>query len=221
MRGNRVAAIVLIPFTLLVTSPGFAGTVQISHDTLQCAPEDGNAKVAAQVPADAKLAEARVYFRAAQYEEYRYLEMRKGEDGNLWAILPIPKNETKEIKYRVAVKDRDGLESSTELLTVPVKSCDAKLTDVEKGYAQNLVIGLTDDKQNPVPEGFKCEGVISKITVQGVLMPHDECAAVIAAFLIPPGVWVAAGAAAVAGGVVIATDKDPKPISPYRPSTNR
>ena len=218
MKGRRVAAAILVPALLLPAGLLRAATPAISHEKLSCIPS-GNSKIVAEVTAPVMLTAVRVYFRSTKYESLRYVEARKGEGNQYWAILPIPKAETDEVEYQITAVDEKGDRSATEKLLVEVKSpCDMELTDVEKTYARNLVIGLTDDAQDPVPEGFKCEGIISKITVEGVLKPHDECAAVMA--VIPPGVWVAAGAAAVAGGTIIVSDKDDpeQPLSPSRPA---
>lgn len=217
MKGRRVAAAILLPALLLPAGALRAATPTISHEKLTCIPAD-NSKIVAEVTSPVMLTAVRVYFRSTKYETRRYVEARKGVGNQYWAILPIPKAETDEVEYQITAVDEKGDRSETEKLLVEVKSCDMELTDVEKTYARNLVIGLTDDDQDPVPEGFKCTGIISKITVEGVLKPHDECAAVLA--VIPPGVWVAAGAAAIAGGTIIVTDKDDpeQPLSPSRPA---
>ncbi len=212
MKGARIAAVLLIPLMGMPTGV-LAATPTITHQKLSCIPADGNAKIYASVSSSASLASVRVYYHAEQFKQDYYMEMRRAEENLYWATLPIPKSETKQVEYRIVTKDMDGAEGTTEKYVVDVKSnCDSSLTEVEKKYASNLVIGLTDDQQNPIPDGFKCDGVISKITVIGVLMPNDECTH---ALFIP---WVAAGAAVVGAGVIVLGDDTKKPVSPYRPA---
>jgi hypothetical protein len=140
--------------------------------------------------------------------------------------LPLPKKETKNVVYKFVVVDGDGKDYKTESFTVPVASpCSIPLSGEEKAYGDNLVIGLVDMSQPVVPEGFKCEGVIGKITVEGVLMPHDECRLALAALVpvVPPGVFLAIGAAAAIGGGIIISQSggdDTTPVSPARPAAN-
>lgn len=219
MRGRRIAAAILLPVLTLPAGALRAATPTISHQKLTCIPRD-NSKIIMDVTSPSMVTAVRVYFRSTKYQTERYVEARKGPGNQFFAILPIPKAETDEVEYRIMAVDVRDDRSETDKMLVEVDSgCDMKLTEAEEIYANNLVIGLTADDQDPVPEGFKCEGIISKITVEGVLKPHDECAAVLA--VIPPGVWVAAGAAAVVGGtIIIDQDEDPKqPLSPYRPTS--
>ncbi|MGH9365903.1 MAG: hypothetical protein ACRD1B_11675, partial [Thermoanaerobaculia bacterium] len=51
----------------------------------------------------------------------------------------------------------------------------APLTDEERMYASNLVIGLTAADQSGLPPGFLCTGIVRKITVSGELRQNDAC----------------------------------------------
>jgi hypothetical protein len=196
---------------------------KITHAKLTCIPADGNARIAVNVTSSSPIISARVYFRSAVKSsgDY-YLELKKGDGGNYWAVLPIPLPETTSVNYRIVVKDADGQDTGTETFSVPTtSSCAATLSGDETRYANNLIIGLTSDSQSGVPDGFKCTGVVGKITVAGDLRPNEECRqAAAAGWVFPPVAWAAVGIAAGAGaGAIIATSTDCKcpPVSSARP----
>jgi hypothetical protein len=208
----------LAPFALaaLIARVGVAAPGEpprVAHERLTCVPSDGNSRVAATVSAGAPIISARVYFKAVDRDRDYYLEMRRGEGGSYWAILPVPESATKGVQYRIVVRDGDGMDGSTDVAVATTSSnCPVTLTDEEKRYAQNLVIGLTRDDQKAIPEGFRCVGLVSKITVHGELKPNDEC------LKIPAALWVAGGAAALlGGGIIVANPSSGPPVSSPRP----
>lgn len=222
MSRSRPVQVLCLSGLILATVQARGAAPAIGHEKLACVPSGGNAKVVATVSSASPVTAARLYFKSAKYPTEYYMEMRRGDGSGLWAVMPIPKGETDSVQYRISTKNAAGEEATTEQFSVPAESsCRVSLTEPELGYAANLVIGLTDNQQDPVPSGFECTGVVSKITVEGVLMPHDECRRVLAAVLFAPaGAIVGAGAAAVAAGAVIISNGggETKPISPYRPA---
>ncbi|HUM01883.1 MAG TPA: hypothetical protein VL084_06330 [Thermoanaerobaculia bacterium] len=191
-----------------------------------CVPEDGNLKVWVNVETPSPVTSARVYFHSvAKKSGDYYLELRQGNEGYYWAILPYPVDETTEVQYRIVVKNADGLEASTAPTTVPTRSsCTLELTNVETRYANNLVIGLTSDSQPAIPDGFRCKGVVGKITAAGDLKPAEECRQVLAAAAAgataPTAGWIG-GAAFIAGATAISItqtrDCHCEPVSSARP----
>ncbi|HQR47046.1 MAG TPA: hypothetical protein PLB02_08385 [Thermoanaerobaculia bacterium] len=210
----RTVAIATIAVLLIgsVTPAAFAAEPpKITHATEACVPAEGNVRVSVIVTSSSSVISARVYFHstARKTGDY-YLELRQGENNVYWAILPYPVTETSSVQYRIVVKNADGLEASTEPYTVPTATaCTLTLTGDETRYANNLVIGLTSDTQPGVPDGFKCKGVVSKITVNGEMKPSEECrqagAVVAAGAPIPIVPWIVGSAALVAGGATIAS----------------
>lgn len=85
-------------------------------------------------------------------------------------------------------------------------------------------MGLLSDTLNPVPEGFKCDGIIGKVIVDGTLMPHDECYRVPAAAAAGSGVpttalLIGGAVAAVGAGIIISNNSGTdEPISRSRPA---
>lgn len=207
-----------------------AAPPKITHDKITCVPAAGNAKIAANITSSSAITSARVYFRSAVKNsgDY-YLELRQGEAGAYWAVLPYPHAETTAVQYRIVAKDGDGKEAGTETYTVSTSSsCVLALSADEAKYANNLVIGLTSDAQSTVPDGFLCKGIVSKITVAGELKPHEECRQVLAAATskkIPTAVWILGGAAVVGGGAIIVNNNTGggggAPVSPARPAARK
>lgn len=198
-----------------------AETPRIHHQRPECVPSDANARLEMSVTSDSPIVSAKVFYRSSAHEGYpRYFyQMRRDPSGKFWAVLPLPESETKEVLYEFVAHNIDGTESRSATLRVPVRSnCRMPLTDEEKLYTENLVIGLTEDSQEVVPKGFQCVGVISKITTQGELMPHEECRKLLAYwYRRPVGLWIAGGAAVIAGGGIIVTGGGGPPVSPSRP----
>lgn len=211
----RVAVLVLVAGVPPGARAATNDPPRIQHERLTCVPSDGNARVKANISAGSPLTSVRLYFRAAQWSRDYYLEMRRGDAGLFWAVLPVPESGTKAVQYRIVTRDGDGFEASTDSIVVPTDSnCTVNLTDEEKRYANNLVIGLTNDQQNAIPDGFKCVGLVSKITVNGELRPNDECRKV------PAALWITGGAAALVGGGVIISNPGGgggPPVSSPRP----
>ena len=183
---------------------------------LACIPDKGNARITVQVT-DTPTS-VRVYYRAREEAQEYYEEMRPGTaGGSFWAMLPIPKNDTKGVVYRIQETDAEGKTVSSPALDVPVNSsCPPVVpTQEEQKFAENLVIGQTAEKQTTVPPGFECDGIVSKITVAGDVKSNDECRKPVAA-------WIAGAAALVAGGLVYSNNHGgghhhKPPVSQARP----
>jgi hypothetical protein len=196
----------------------FAAALEVSSQQLAAIPADSNARVTASVPPGSTVASARVYFNAVGKKPEYYVEMVPAGEGKYWAMLPVPKSETKSVDYRIVFRDSDGKPFQSPQMNTPVKS-SAKVepTEVETKYAKNLVIGVTDPEAPLMPEGFQCVGVISSINIRGELKPNEVCRNVI----VPPLAWVAAGAAAGTIGVIVVEQPPdaPPPVSPAFPSS--
>lgn len=199
--------------------PARAGDLpKILHEKLPCVPPDGNARITMRVTSTSPVSSARVYFKSVRYDRDYFLEMRRQPDGTFWAMLPLPEDETKNVQYRLVVKDSEGMVASKDFVAPVDSPCAQNPTEEEERFSKNLVIGLTENEQPVVPEGFRCVGVVSKITVEGEMIPHEECRQLLAYYRrIPVGVWIAGGLAAGTGTILIIKGKD-KPVSPSRPS---
>jgi len=194
-----------------VPTLGAAEPVKISHQKVTCIPGEAQAKLLCDVTLSTFIDYVRVYFHSNAYKDDYFVEMRHGAGNRFFAFLPWADTAvTKGVTYRIVVKAGDGTESSTEQFNVPVSGdCPVSLSDVDKGDASNLVVGLTTSAQPLVPQGFLCKGIVSLITANGVMKSHEECRKVLVAGLagIPTVVYVGAGAAAAAGeGLIISNN---------------
>ena len=210
----RVVSAVLAVF-LVAPQLGLGEPMQVTSERIPGVPKGANARITASVPPQTSVSAARVYFNAEGKTPEYYLEMVRGDSGNFWAVLPIPKSETKKVQYRILFRDAEGKDTWLPRETVPVDNTKFDLTETEIRYAKNLVIGVTDPDVELLPDGWECYGVVSSINVVGELKPNEVCRSVI----IPPALWVAGGTALTAVGAVILTDDDEpkKPVSPSRP----
>jgi hypothetical protein len=158
-----------------------------------CVSSAAPVKVTSRVPRST--ASAKAYFKAAGQQTEYYVDMRRAADGSMWGFIPAPAPSTPSFTYRVVSTDPSGHQESSTLHTAtPATSCPAQqLTTLEQNVASNMVIGLLNASQSPVPPGFLCRGIVSYITATGELRPNDECRRLIASGVQP-------GAAGTAGG---------------------
>lgn len=194
-------ASMILPGLALAQAPSVTVTSPAS-----CVAPQGTYKVTANIPGD--VAMARVLFRAegttCPTSEY-YVEMRRGENGNFWALLPVVAQGTGKISYRVWARSANGAQRVTEVKTVNVDASCAipSWSADEQKFAQNIAIGLTNGAQNAEPCGFLCNGVARVINADGTMVANQACAATLAAAA-AAGTTAGVGAAA-AGGSAAAT----------------
>jgi hypothetical protein len=211
-------AAVLWPATLLAAPEIFTLTVP------NCAPSGGNSVIALSTTPESGWSSVRTYFRKAGSTDFYYVEMRSAGLGKYWAALPRPEDATAVVEVQMAVRDAEGKETRAALQKLPVTtSCPLILTPEQDRFAQNLVVGETVRSQaGQVVEGFRCDGVISRIEANGSLKPDESCRRVLMAEaaqaadeenrrkVIP---LIILGA----GGVALVTHKEPPEASPPRP----
>jgi hypothetical protein len=84
-------------------------------------------------------------------------------------VLPRPAEGVEAITYRFVARNIAAAESTSTAYTVPVESAcaSAALSENQRQYAQNLVLGRTAT-EGPVAE-FECEGVIAQVAANGDL----------------------------------------------------
>ncbi len=166
---KAIAAAAIVSMIVPGVSLGKPPSITVTSPAACVAPQ-GTYKVTANIPGD--VAMARVLFRAegmtCPTSEY-YVDMRRGDGGNFWALLPVVANGTSKISYRVWARGNDGAERVTEVKIVNVDAACAvpTWTPEEKKFAQNIAIGLTRPEQNMEPCGFLCNGVARVITAGG------------------------------------------------------
>lgn len=204
----------------------YAAPPSVTQTRLACIPRDANAKVTARV--EGKPSSVRLYFHQTDDAcgDY-YVDMRSTpQDPTLYtAILPLVASDAKAVTYQVHVQNPGGKEILGDAMSIPVSgNCVAPaLTPDDLHAASAIAVGLTQPKQSPVPCHFKCNGIVSYITVSGELKPNEECRLLMAgkpkAWYQKPGNEVAIGAG-VAGAAILAGSSHHHhhpPPSPARP----
>jgi hypothetical protein len=240
---KRVTA--LATMVAMVVGPALFAADVPAVTPAPCASSAAPVKIVSYV--DTEAVWSKVYFKAAGQQAEYYVPMRRAADGSMWAFIPAPEVTTKSFQYRVVSMDSKGVQTSSTVATATTAlSCPAqKLTSAEQRAASNMVVGLTSPAQSPVPVGFRCQGVVSYITVAGEMRNNYECRAVVASAAQPGATTGAAGSttgnatgaaaasgnglstrtviaitagAAVAGGLLYEKHhKHHKPVSPSRP----
>lgn len=204
-----------------------AAPPSVTQVRLACIARDANARISARV--EGHPTSVRVYFRqendpCGQY----YVDMHpSAQDPALYtAILPLVAPDATSVIYQVRVQNGAGKELVGEPMTVPVSAnCVAPaLTPEELHAANGIVLGLTQPDQHGAPCRFKCNGIVSVITVTGELKPNEECRLILAGRAKPwyqrPGNLAAIGAGAIGAGLLAGSgggNGNSTPPSPARP----
>ncbi len=142
-----------------------------------CSARGANVPVSLRVTPSGAWSSVRVYFRAQDAADLYFLEMRANGDGSYWAALPRPDASVTGVDVIAAVRDADGREFRAQVKRVAVApACATMLTDEEKRFANNLVIGETTAAQANAPlRGFTCEGLLARMRVDGSFAHDSFC----------------------------------------------
>lgn len=179
-----------IPILAAVIAAWSAGALvaqgpSITVDEVPCFPERDNGIVWATVEPEVGGSTVRLYFRWDEHGDMYFVDMIAGGDGRYWGIPAKPERRTEEVELFVAVVDPSGrVLSRTDELYSPVEDdCDVELTPVQAGVANNLTVGETVPAQegNKIL-GFLCDGVVTRISSDGILRPDEVCRACVIAW---------------------------------------
>jgi hypothetical protein len=153
-----------------LSKPPQAG-LQIDHDPLACMTTVTAPVVEAKVQPGPDVARSYVYWRAAG-TPYFYYTVMEGPVPAVKGVIPRPLPETKTVDYYVLATDKASLAKKTPDYAPPVVEssvCKDKGLPVGAGGA-GLTIGLTDEKQSPVPPGFNKNDIAKVILLTGVVV---------------------------------------------------
>jgi hypothetical protein len=160
----------------------------------------------------------RVELEDEWWEELKDRDWMDGRDRD-WLEKWLEERDYEAAEYYVAVYDSAGerLESSpiTLVEVLDQEECEVTLDRRQDGWAQNLIIGETQDDQVGGPVfHWLCDGIVTRIGTDDVIRADEYCRACVVA-LIP--LWVAGGALAAALIAEEIIDPDRPPASPSRP----
>ena len=138
----------------------------IEHQPVHCLLAGKYPRLDACVEPLARVARARVYFRAEGVGAWYYVEM-KPEDPCFSGVLPRPKKSLKRVSYYLAVTDRDFAEARTEEYTTVVvpdgNSCSDGIPAPFLTSASVVVGGAA-----ALPSGFVGGGILAGVGTAAV-----------------------------------------------------
>lgn len=187
----------------------------IQLDDVECVPRNDNGVIRGTVRPEVGGADVRLYFRWDDHGDFYYLIMEASGGGRYWATPPKPSDENHQVEYYVAVVAPDGtVLGQSEPEVAPVTGdCEVPLDRVERGMAENLVVGETAvEQQGRDILGFLCDGIISRIGPDGVLRADGICRRCIVAWFEKPQALVPA--AVLLGGGTTLTGIEASPSRP-------
>ena len=188
-------AIVIVASIGAAPSMLAAGAGKILHEPIPCIPAAGHGRIEASLAPGVTASSVRVYFRGEGAKEEYYSEMRRNQPGRYWAVFPVAAAGQKAILYRVVARETEGEFAQTPSLRAPVVTgCPAVLTEEERRYAKNIVLGMTSADQGDSLTAFTCAGVVAKITASGDLRTLPSCI---------DGVATGSGAVASSSGTAV------------------
>ncbi|MGD1149234.1 MAG: hypothetical protein ABR961_14930 [Thermoanaerobaculaceae bacterium] len=209
---KRLVAVAIV----LGAAVAHAAPPTMTPSVITCLSKDGNTLVSLSLKPEIGWSSVRVYFRKTGSPDFYYLELRSDGMGNYWGTLPRPDAGTRSADIQFAVKDGEGVETQSPLQTVSVTStCTTSLSPEQERFAHNLVIGETVISQaGAMLAGWQCNGVVSRINVNGQLRPDATCRAVLIAaaagaterILLPAALL----GGAVLGGIIIHNNENPE-----------
>ena len=215
---TALAAALLLAIPLAIAAPARAqaqGPVQVTVEEAPCVPNNDNGLIRATVQNPPGGAETRLYFRWDDHGDFYYVVMEALPDGTWWATPPKPTDQNKQIEYYVAVVNPDEtVAGRSDSIETPVTAdCPVVLDELQRGYAENLVVGeTTEDQVGEEVMGFLCDGIISRIGSNGVIRADSICRRCIVAWWDKPEALVPA--AILLGGGTTISDIEASPSRP-------
>jgi hypothetical protein len=200
---------------LLLAGAAVANAQSVSVEKPSCLPMEENGVVRATASA-ATGQSLRLYFRWKEHEDFYWVVMEPEASGRFWAVPPKPEKRNEHVELYAALVDPAGkVAARSESQTVKVTSdCRVQLNAKERGVAENLTVGETSPKQQGKKVlGFLCDGVVTRVSSEGVRRADEVCRSCVIAFWQRKAVVLPIAAGFV--GIVV-TDDGPEP-SPSRP----
>jgi len=115
--------------------------------------------VVADVTAPAKVQKSRVYFKAHQFPDWYYIDMKAANRPHYQALLPQPLPETQKVDYYIHALEHHAPDHRTDQYEPAVskggcrRNERAAAAEVDAQEANQIVIGGTREGQPPIPPG--------------------------------------------------------------------
>ena len=174
----------------------------IAHDPMACMQAQENALALADVTAQSQVQKSRVYFKAHQYPDWYYVDMKAPNRPRFLALLPQPLPDTQKVDYYIYALDTTMQTARTDQYEPPVSaSCQTSKpgpgAGLDPAEANQIVIGGTKEGQPPIPPGFNKKGIIAFVAVTGAVIAGAALSS--AASVASAGTTASAGAGASGG----------------------
>ena len=207
-------ACTLIAAGLLLTAAATAHAQSIALEKTSCIPKEDNGVVRANTSGAVSAQTPRLYFRWKDHEDFYWVEMEAEPGGRFWATPPKPEERNEQVEVYAALVDAIGkvvTRSESQLVKV-TKGCDVRLTEKERGVAENLTVGETSPKQEGKKVmAFLCDGVVTRVNSAGIRRSDGVCRACVIAW------WQRAAAVAPSFALITPPFHPPEEPSPARP----
>jgi hypothetical protein len=213
--GIEMRARILLAMGLLLAGAAAARAQSVSLERTDCLPREENGVVRAAIPSSLAAGQgARLYFRWREHEDFYWVAFEAEPGGRYWATPPKPEQRNEQVEMYAAVVDPTGkaiARSETQIVKVK-DDCKVKLTEKERGVAQNLTVGETSAKQQGQKVlAFLCDGVVTRINHASVRRSDEVCRACVIAWWQRKAVLIPAAGVV---GVVVSDQPEPSPSRP-------
>ncbi|MGE0454190.1 MAG: hypothetical protein AB7O37_17245 [Vicinamibacteria bacterium] len=193
-----------------------AQEVSIEHDEVRCVLADRFAVIEARLEPVTAVARARLLFRAAGSADWYYVEMSQAQEV-FRGTLPRPLETTRRIDYYIEAVDRSLGQVRTEDYSAAVVKpgqCAPSLRVAAAAPSARIPLGSLTPGAPVLPPGFSAAGVVSIAGGVTATTGGAASSAVAGGGAGAGGLSTStaalgiAGAAALAGGIIVASDSD-------------
>ncbi len=176
---------ILFTAVLLLAAAATAHAQSIAVEKPSCIPKENNGVVKATASGVAPGQTPRLYFRWKDHEDFYWVALEPEPGGRFWATPPKPEERNTQVEIYGALVDAAGkavVRSESQVVKV-TDNCDVRLTEKERGVAENLTVGETSPKQEGKKVmAFLCDGVVTRINSAGVRRSDEVCRACVIAW---------------------------------------
>ena len=209
----RARILIVTGLFLAGAAVGRAQTVKL--EKTDCIPHEENGVVRAAIPALTTGQSARLYFRWKDHEDFYWVALEAEPGGRYWGIPPKPERRNDHVETYAAVVDPAGkVVARSESQMISVKSdCKVRLSEKERGVAENLTVGETSAKQQGQKVlAFLCDGVVTRVNHSGIRRSDEVCRACVIAWWQRKAVLIPAAMTGI--GVIVTDQPEPSPARP-------
>jgi hypothetical protein len=181
---------------------------QIQHTPLLCLEPAGFPELDARVISPSAVQRTRIYFKAHQFPDWYYVEMKAVEAAKYMALLPQPMEGTTHIDYYVYALDSQFQTGQTDeyMPSVAKDKCTIeKKRDDKAKPTPRIVVGGTKEGQPPIPPGFRRLGIVAFVTIAGATIAGAALGGGAAGAGAGGAAAAASGGAAAGGGISTVT----------------